>query len=185
MNQENSFYPQLLQLGLNLPNQNSLVSCSQSDLVMIEKSLWPLYQKSLSKKPDMTELERFLGLFSYHHQDLMGQFLSQKASLSEMQRVFETHLETEHQEKFSAPIIKQLWLSSYIWLFLQGRMNLDFSLANDHATEVSKALSGVLNTEVEVMRCELNKAYYQGISAFQSSETNKPLWKKWFEKWLN
>ncbi|CAM4338154.1 hypothetical protein [Vibrio agarivorans] len=185
MMSENSLHSQIFQLGFVLPAQSPSISISEADLQAIVEHLTPLYEKSIVKKPNLTTPERLLGLFSYHHQVVLGEFIEQREALQKMQNVFKQHLDVDHQDKFSAPILKQLWLATHLWLFLQGRMNLDYSLANDHATQVANHITSIVEVDSNKLRCELTQTYYQGVSIYQATETKKPLWKKWFEKVLN
>ncbi|MDR9828634.1 hypothetical protein RCJ22_23900 [Vibrio sp. FNV 38] len=185
MNEENNLHSHLRDIGFALPNASSLIACQASNLTEITDNLQPIYDKTCLEKPELGQVERLVGLFSYYHHGLLQQFDQQQGSLKNVLDVFEQQLPLGDKPRFSAPIITQFWLATHLWLFVQGRMNLDYSLANDHAIEVSTRLSNVTKLDMDALRCELNKSYYQGIALYQRQNNLKPLWKKWFEKWLN
>ncbi|MGL6315181.1 hypothetical protein [Vibrio sp. WXL103] len=185
MSRENSLAQQIEKLGFNPDSLPSVSGDSEQALSQLLTQMQPLYAKVRAQKPEMTELDALLGLFSYQHQSLITEFDQQVDALVAMKSVLADNLSQSDQDKFSAPIIAQLWLTTQLWLFIQGCQNLDYSLANDHALATARRLAEPTDSDINALRSELTRYYYQGIKHYQNTNPSTAWWKRWFEKWLN
>lgn len=79
-----------------------------------------------------------------------------------MQRVIDGSLENKHAAAFKSPLIIEFWLTMHLWLFVQGQLEMDYSLANDYATEASLLLVSFTPVSADELRCEWNESFYKG-----------------------
>ncbi|MFH0259211.1 hypothetical protein ACGRH2_01945 [Vibrio barjaei] len=77
-----------------------------------------------------------------------------------MKSVFDQQLEKKHAKAFRIPVLEELQLVTHIWLYIQGYLGMDYSLANDHATQTSNAISGLLDQSADALRTDFNQSYY-------------------------
>jgi hypothetical protein len=125
-----------------------------------------------------------LGVFGHQLEKSLQGLREQRAAMVAMQQAISDNLSPAHADKFTNQSALDLELNASIFLFLQGRRGLDFSLANDFALEASSELAQVTDVEVDAHRVQLNKFYYLGDEALKASRMASPIW-RWFEKWFN
>lgn len=133
--------------------------------------LMPLYKNSRAKFPEHTDLELLLGLMSVHHDRLLHQLRAQNEALVAMQEVIEQSLDRSHSRKFKAPVVIEFWLCMHLWLYLQGMLRLDYSLANDYASDAAAMLAPMTDKNQEQLRVEWNQTYYTGREAKQTNNS--------------
>ena len=109
-----------------------------------------LFKHACKSKSDNSARQTLLGLLTKVHIDVSYRFESHKEASEAMQNVFDNTVGSEHSGKFQNANAQQLKLVTHLWLFIQGRLGMDYSLANDHAAATSTLLSRVSrNTDDE------------------------------------
>lgn len=125
-----------------------------------------------------------LGLLTKIHIETTGKLESQLEGISIMTGVL-TEAVGSHADKFNAEAIIELSLVTKLWLMVQGYLNMDFSLANDHAMTTSVLLAkGLHSREVDEIRTELIASYYHGKEKRKEDSPNVQ-WTSRILRWFN
>ncbi|MEZ8239211.1 hypothetical protein [Vibrio splendidus] len=167
--------------------QTKLEACLQLAGLDSVKALSTVYEKELSSfidenhalfkhacenKPDNSARQTLLGLLTKVHIDASYRFESNKEANEAMQNVFDNTVGTEHSDKFQNSNAQQLKLITHLWLFIQGRLGMDYSLANDHAAVAATLLSRISRSSDDEIRVEFMASFYDGLNIYQAE--NKP-----------
>ncbi|MEZ9002850.1 hypothetical protein AB6E26_09245 [Vibrio splendidus] len=167
--------------------QTKLEACLQLSGLDSVKALTTGYEKELSSfidenhalfkhacenKPDNSVRQTLLGLLTKVHIDASYRFESNKEANEAMQNVFDNTVGAEHSDKFQNSNAQQLQLITHLWLFIQGRLGMDYSLANDHAAVAATLLSRISRSSDDEIRIEFMASFYDGLNLYQAE--NKP-----------
>ncbi|WP_181388410.1 hypothetical protein [Vibrio albus] len=133
------------------------------------------------QKQDSSPLLLLLGLLTKSHIEAIGRIEPQIETISAMSDVFEKTLGEDCAHKLEADSVVELSLVTKLWLMVQGYLNMDFSLANDHAKQTSDVLAKVLHAESDQIRSELLASYYHGKD---KRKVDTPSW-KWPKRLLD
>lgn len=125
-----------------------------------------------------------LGLLTKYHIETINTLESQIESISAMQDVFVETIGNEAANKLQANAVVELSLVTKLWLMVQGYLKMDFSLANDHATQTSDLLATALHAESHEIRTELVASYYHGKTK-RNDDTPSVQWSDKLLKWLH
>lgn len=131
-----------------------------------------LFRHACENKPDNSARQTLLGLLTKVHIDASYRFESNKEANEAMQNVFDNTVGTEHSDKFQNSNAQQLKLITHLWLFIQGRLGMDYSLANDHAAVAATLLSRISRSSDDEIRVEFMASFYDGLNIYQAE--NKP-----------
>ncbi|MCG9639878.1 hypothetical protein L1D22_08135 [Vibrio sp. Isolate34] len=131
-----------------------------------------LFKHACENKPDNSARQTLLGLLTKEHIDASYRFESNKDASEAMQNVFDNTVGSEHGDKFQNSNSQQLKLVTHLWLFIQGRLGMDYSLANDHAAATAKLLSRLSRSTDDEIRVEFMASFYDGLNIYQAE--NKP-----------
>ncbi|CAV26028.1 hypothetical protein [Vibrio atlanticus] len=131
-----------------------------------------LFRHACENKPDNSARQTLLGLLTKVHIDASYRFESNKEANEAMQNVFDNTVGTEHSDKFQNSNAQQLQLITHLWLFVQGRLGMDYSLANDHAAVAASLLSRVSKNTDDEIRVEFMASFYDGLNLYLAE--NKP-----------
>ncbi|MEZ9447928.1 hypothetical protein AB4184_10715 [Vibrio splendidus] len=131
-----------------------------------------LFKHACENKPDNSARQTLLGLLTKVHIDASYRFDSNKEANEAMQNVFDNTVGTEHSDKFQNSNAQQLKLITHLWLFIQGRLGMDYSLANDHAAVAATLLSRISRSSDDEIRVEFMASFYDGLNIYQAE--NKP-----------
>ncbi|ANO35041.1 hypothetical protein A6E01_17865 [Vibrio breoganii] len=162
MTTPNALFTAVHAVGFELPTNSVSVNVDSSQLEQLCEKLSPLFERSKLKHSQHSDLQLLLGLFTLHHEKLLHQLNAQQESLLAMQRVIDGSLENKHAAAFKSPLIIEFWLTMHLWLFVQGQLEMDYSLANDYATEGSLLLVSFTPVSADELRCEWNESFYKG-----------------------
>ncbi len=114
------------------------------------------------KRSDRKPILLLLGLLTKSHIEAISKLESQIDAISAMRDVFIENVGEEQSNKLRADAVVELSLVTKLWLMVQGYLNMDFSLANDHADKSSNLLARALHAEPHAVRTELIASYYHG-----------------------
>ncbi|WP_070969372.1 hypothetical protein [Vibrio sonorensis] len=107
-----------------------------------------------------SDLQRLLGLLTKSHIEALTSVEQNMGSLQAMEETFLEHLGDEH--KFQNHSVGNLLLITHLWVYLQGYLQMDFSLANDYAEQTAQRVAPLLNQQPDRLRTELMKSFYLG-----------------------
>ncbi len=118
-----------------------------------------LFERAQADKDDNNVL---LGLLTKAHIEAMAMVENQGQSAAHVFDAIKQNLGDEHQDKFELHSEQQLVLITHAWIYLQGYLALDFSLANDHARHTAQILTQHFSGDLEVRRSNFMQSYYLG-----------------------
>lgn len=138
-----------------------------------------------NSKPNLAINQLLLGLFTKLNIEASSLLSQHSEQIQTMQQAFELHLGEEHVSRFKLEQVTELTLVTHIWLYIQGLLGMDYSLANDHAQQTSELLARFTAQNQETLRTHFNKSYYLGIRLYESSQPKRPFIMRILEKWFN
>lgn len=141
----------------------------QKDFVQHNKAL---FKHACDNKPDNSSIQTLLGLLTKTHIDATYEFSADKDASEAMLQVLEETVGQEHSQKFNHSSSKKLQFTTHLWLYIQGRMGMDYSLANDHAEATANLLSRFTKSTDDEIRVEFMASFYDGLNIYQAH--NKP-----------
>jgi len=122
-----------------------------------------VFEKAQHHKPDSSVTNHLLGVLTKAHIEASSYVESNADSMQTMYQAFSDNLGAEYASKFEEQGLDQLILSTHLWLYLQGYLKLDFSLANDHAHNTAELVSSVNKLDIQSLRTEYLESYYWGV----------------------
>ncbi|MCC4784523.1 hypothetical protein BCU33_013170 [Vibrio lentus] len=160
-----------LQLA-GLDSVKALTTDYEKELKSFTDENHALFKHASENKPDNSERQTLLGLLTKVHIDVSYRFESNREASEAMQSVFDSTVGSEHGDKFQNSSAQQLKLVTHLWLFIQGRLGMDYSLANDHAAATATLLSRLSRSTDDEIRVEFMGSFYDGLNLYQVE--NKP-----------
>ena len=127
-----------------------------------------LFIRVCENKPDTAAALHLLGLLTKSHIEASALYEQHATSTHKMQQVFSDTLGEEHAEKFTNQSAEDLVLVTHLWLYTQGYLNMDFSLAHDHAEQTQNTLQHELvirRMDLDAFRTDLMQSFYLGKEA--------------------
>ena len=135
------------------------------------------------QKQDRNPQLLLLGLLTKSHIEAVSKLEPQIKAISAMNDVFAGTVGENSAHKIEADSVIELSLITKLWLMVQGYLNMDFSLANDHAKQTSDVLAKVLHAESEQIRSDLLASYYHGKDK-RKVDTPSGQWPKKLLEWI-
>jgi len=121
----------------------------------------PLFERALQAKPEVEPLQHLLGVLTKAHIEATQLVSAHTDSAAAMHQALHSNL-GEHSDKFTNQGTANLALVTHLWLYLQGYLKMDFSLANDHALASATLINQVTQQDVQQLRTQFLASYYQG-----------------------
>jgi hypothetical protein len=143
------------------------------------------FDKLCSENDDKSPNLLLLGLLTKSHLEAVSKFEPQIDAIKGMRDVFADTLGHEQAHKIEADALIELSLVTKLWLMVQGYLNMDFSLANEHAQQTSELLAQALRIEPHELRTELLASYYHGKNKHQENMPPSTQWPKKLLGWLH
>ncbi|NVD08903.1 hypothetical protein FCU94_18805 [Vibrio sp. JPW-9-11-11] len=128
-----------------------------------------LFERALQAKPEVAPQHHLLGVLTKAHIEATQQLSAHSDSAAAMHQALQSSL-GEHSDKFTDQSTMQLMLVTHLWLYLQGYLKMDFSLANDHALSSATVINQVTQQDVQQLRTEFLASFYQGDSTSGARE---------------
>ncbi|EDP60582.1 hypothetical protein [Vibrio sp. AND4] len=141
----------------------------------------PLFIRVCENKPDKAPVLHLLGLLTKSHIETSALYDQNAASTHRMQQVFSDTLGEEYAKKFTNQTAEDLALVAHLWLYTQGYLNMDFSLAHDHAEQTQNTLQQELVTkrmDSDAFRTDLMQSFYLGKKATPKKTSGLLSWIK-------
>ncbi|MGR5063928.1 hypothetical protein [Photobacterium sp. DNB22_13_2] len=115
------------------------------------------------QKAEKPQQDLALGLFTQSFQQVLDEYQATQSKISEMDTLFQQHVGKEHAQKFHTMNEVEVKAIGMIWFLCQGFNGIDFSYANDQATEVSELLATNSCQHAEEVRQQFMQSYYIGV----------------------
>ncbi|MDF2152767.1 hypothetical protein [Vibrio sp. CAU 1672] len=128
----------------------------------------PLFQKVCENKPGVATTSHLLGLLTKSHIEASAHYSNQAGPAQNMREVLKDTLGSKHADKFSNQAFDDLVVITHLWLYTQGYLNMDFSLAHDHAMQTHATVERELiltQTDIAEFRSALMQSFYWGKQA--------------------
>ncbi|MCG9781918.1 hypothetical protein L1D52_06080 [Vibrio brasiliensis] len=123
----------------------------------------PLFAKAVKRNPDKPATHGLLGILTKAHMEETASLESQIAPIQAMQDVLVSNLGEQHAAKFEQQGAAQLVLVTHLWLYLQGYLKMDFSLANDHADNTAQLIASLNKQDPQWLRTQFLESFYHGV----------------------
>lgn len=121
------------------------------------------FEHVCQSKPDKDPNMLLLGLLTKLQIEATGKLEVQINQINAMNKSLADTVGQHHADKFTIDSVIELSLVTKVWLMMLGYLNMDFSLANDHALNASMLLTQALHShELDELRTELIASYYHG-----------------------
>ncbi|KHT51517.1 hypothetical protein [Vibrio sinaloensis] len=121
-----------------------------------------LFVQVSKKKPDVDFTHHLLGILTKAHIETQATIENHKQAIQAMQQTMSSHLGDEEAKKFNNQSLLQLEFVTHMWLYLQGYLKMDFSLANDHAEQTALTITAVTPRDSHDLRTEFLESFYLG-----------------------
>jgi hypothetical protein len=127
-----------------------------------------LFTRVCENKPATPPALHLLGLLTKSHIEASALYEQHAHTTHQMQIALSESVGDEHASKFTNQSAEDLILITHLWLYTQGYLNMDFSLAHDHAQQTQTTLQHELvikRIDVDAFRTELMRSFYLGRNA--------------------
>ncbi|WP_261817963.1 hypothetical protein [Vibrio gallicus] len=156
--------------GFQLPTSTQIKSADR--LFVSEcQALESLFFKAKATHSQYSDEQLLLGVLAHKYQGLLGAFQQQLPSLLAMRGAIDDNISAEFQGAFQAHIVQQIWLTLHLWLFVQGRLQMDYSLANDYAGQGAELIGQLTTTTTNEWRSQWNQSFYLGRDSKQTKNS--------------
>ncbi|NLS14573.1 hypothetical protein HGP28_17060 [Vibrio sp. SM6] len=135
-----------------------------------------LYANTCERKPETSPRLHLLGILTKTHLELSCMVETHLDSRRELKRAL-TQSIAQHHNKFHDVQLEELALITHLWLYVQGYLHMDFSLANDHAAKCASLIAQICNLDQHQQRTNFMASFYHGQHAAPSSTLS--LFKRW------
>ncbi|MFB9217804.1 hypothetical protein [Vibrio sinaloensis] len=139
-----------------------------------------LFERVKQSKPDVEPISHLLGILTKAHIDAQTSLEQHLSSLQAMQQALEENLGEANAGRFNNHSLTTLVFITHLWLYLQGYLKMDFSLANDHAEQAASLISKVNKHDVQILRTEFMQSFYLGDHNSPIVEKTNPIL-RWFK----
>ncbi|MDA9556555.1 hypothetical protein N9R79_03495 [Vibrio sp.] len=119
--------------------------------------------------PNKSTHSHLLGLLTKCHIEHISRLESNQDSVLAMKHAIHDTVGYPHSDKFQVPEIAYTLFITHLWLYTQGFLKMDFSLANDHADNTAHMIFPLLNQEqlqnyssIDGLRTNLTQSFYLG-----------------------
>ncbi|MFW7524979.1 hypothetical protein ACODM8_12655 [Vibrio ostreicida] len=146
------------------------INIDSLDVIHDKPQLWQhilnqnedLYKKVKHSKPDKRPETILLGILTKAHIECVAQIEAHQSSVIAMRQALNDNLGHDHTQRFDYQDEHMLTLVTHLWLYLQGYLRMDFSLANDHAEHSARWLCHLGHLDDQSLRTQFLRSYYKG-----------------------
>lgn len=145
------------------------IEADQLDVINLDSPQWEqfyqanngLFTKVQKAKPNRLATHHLLGLLTKAHIEALSQVETHHSSVKAMKQAFKQELGEEHAANFHYSDGEQLIFVTHLWLYLQGYLAMDFSLANDHAEQTASTIVELNGGDSQALRTKFMASFYQ------------------------
>ncbi len=138
-----------------------------------------LFRHTRVQKTELSPHRILLGVLTKAQIDARSHLEATRDSRQNMSDVFQRHLSPADASKFQDQSLSDFLLITQLWLYLQGWLHMDLSLAADHATSSAQLIAPDANLQNHHYRTVLMESYYTGKAYGEAQRPNKPWWQRW------
>ncbi|KII76181.1 hypothetical protein [Vibrio renipiscarius] len=144
-----------------------------------------LFERVITAKPDKAHTHHLLGVLTKAHIEALSRVEKHHDAVQAMHQALEQNVGSHHQNNFHYQDGEQLAFVTHAWLYVQGYLGMDFSLANDHANSSAQALKVNQEVDAQALRSQFMASFYQGKeqgNAHLSHKKSSHPILEWFKK---
>ena len=130
----------------------------------------PLFQKVCENKPHIDAKLHLLGLLTKSHIETSAQYEQSASPSQKMQQVLSETLGDQYAIKFNNQVSQELILVTHLWLYTQGYLHMDDTLAYEHALQSQK----LLGPELLFQKIDTDELLNQFIQSYQMGKQANP-----------
>lgn len=160
---------------LSTMHKQSRLLCEQNE---------SLFNKVVKNKPDSPVTNHLLGIMTKCHIEQTALLEGHLDSVHQMQLALEQSLGKNNAQKFENQSVSHLMVTTHVWLYIQGYLNMDYSLASDHAQNTAQLISAATGVDSQSCRSQFMESFYQGKTASPVKSQPNPLF-GWLKKLFN
>ena len=168
------------------------IKAEQLDVISLDSPQWEqfyqanngLFTKVQKAKPNRLASHHLLGLLTKAHIEALSQVETHHSSVKAMKQAFKQELGEEHAANFHYSDGEQLIFVTHLWLYLQGYLAMDFSLANDHAEQTATAIAKLNGGDSQVLRTSFMASFYQAKTRSNGTKSGNRI-VDWVKKLLH
>ncbi|MDP5253209.1 MULTISPECIES: hypothetical protein [unclassified Vibrio] len=163
-------------------NRASCFSHCHTDIERICSQYNELFSHTQQTKPELSINRILLGVLTKAQIDARSHVEATRDSRQSMSDVFQRHLSPSDASKFQDQSLSDFLLITQLWLYLQGWLHMDLSLAADHATSSAALIAPDSNHQSHHYRSLLMESYYTGKAHSPAIRPPKPWWQRLFRQ---
>ena len=127
-----------------------------------------LFTNVKQHKPNIADESHLLGILTKAHIECLSSVeLNQKAIKTMWQAL---------NKSFEYQDLHMLILVTHVWLYVQGYLKMDFSLANDHADATAKTMRELSNSDTHEIRTQFLASFYLGNKSSPIASNRVSIW---------
>ncbi|RJX69669.1 hypothetical protein DZ860_14400 [Vibrio sinensis] len=148
-----------------------------------------IFTLARTRNAEASDKQLLLGVLTKAHIEALVQIENNEKSANVVREAIATHLGKEHQHRFTYQGAEQLIFITHLWLYLQGCMNMDFSLASDYAdqtvlTLTEHSLPNISEPSSQPLRLAFMASFYEGKNRAPNQSVLHKLSQK-VKQWLS
>ncbi|MCG7489255.1 hypothetical protein MHN79_07110 [Vibrio sp. Of14-4] len=123
----------------------------------------PLFTKVKQAKANKDYQSHLLGVLTRAHVESLSRVNTNQESVTAMWQALNTNLGERHAKRFKYQEHTMLYLVTHVWLYLQGYLKMDFSLANEYAQTTANTLNELSSLNIDKTRTQFMASFYMGL----------------------
>ena len=135
----------------------------------------PLFTKVKQAKSNKDQESHLLGVLTKAHIESLSRVGTNQESVKAMWQALNTNLGDQYAKRFKYQEHHMLYLVTHVWLYIQGYLKMDFSLANDYAQTTANALTELSNLNIDETRTQFMASFYLGIENTPKTSKRHPV----------
>lgn len=143
-----------------------------------------LLERAVTNKPESSVTHHLLGVLTKTHIEHTVLLENNLTPISAMQQSLTDNLGREYADKFENQSLNQLVFVTHLWLYIQGYLGMDFSLANDHAAKTAALTTQFHGQDSETQRSTFLESFYLGKQNRPDTPSSNPI-VRWLNRLLN
>lgn len=140
-----------------------------------------LFDKVKQNKPNSDDESHLLGIMTKAHIECLSRVEANREAVQAMWKALHDNLGEQNAKRFEYQDYQMLTLVTHVWLYIQGYLKMDFSLANDHAETTANLQNDLSGLDVNAIRTQYLASYYLGSDNSPVTQRHNPIW-SWFKR---
>ncbi|MBU2897418.1 hypothetical protein KO511_12005 [Vibrio hepatarius] len=135
-----------------------------------------LFTNVKQNKPNIADESHLLGILTKAHIECLSSVELNQTAVKTMWQTLNKTLGTEYAKSLEYQDFHILMLVTHVWLYVQGYLNMDFSLANDHADATAKTIAKLSHSDIHEIRTQFLASFYLGNKSSPIASNRYSIW---------